>query len=130
MKVDLYEALNLEFPPGNTKIVQKLRKLNTLRNSLAHNLNAEINEKDIIPFLNGVKTSKKISTLEMLKRALKYFIGYFHAQISMDEMCPFFSSYMRNEKKFNNDVGWNPLLLWVNYKLPNLRKLIKFMKIK
>lgn len=129
-KVDLFEALNLGYPPDNTKIVFKLRQINKIRNNLAHNLNKQVNEEDIAGLMKDIPINKEISVTQRLKECLKHFIAYLHALLSLNEFFPFFASYTRNKKIFERDIGWDNELFLLSYRFADMRTILKFLRMK
>ncbi|MBI5150418.1 MAG: hypothetical protein HZA28_06575 [Candidatus Omnitrophica bacterium] len=110
-KLDIFEALNLGFPPGNGLIETKLKLINKIRNSFAHNLDKKLTNKEFQQLAAGMSGANYAKSLTGLKSILMNIIGYLHALMAMNDFYPFLYSYQRNKSIFKKDVFWSKAII-------------------
>lgn len=129
-KIDLFEALALNYPPDEKGLfIEKLRAINRIRNSFAHDLNKDLSLEDIKPLLKNLRINSNTSKITRLKVGLQHLIGYLHFMKIFNETFPFAASCMRNEKNFKRDKGY-PDKLHEIYPLTMLKKSLEWFRMK
>lgn len=128
-KVDVFEALGLGDPPNSPAIVEKLRHINKMRNSLAHNLERELSKTDINILIKGYPIKKNIPDAQKLKMGFFQFIGFLHALIALNHFLPFAFLFIRNEEIFKRDLGWNKWIMAM-YPMQKALNLLQALKMK
>lgn len=127
-KLDVFEALNLGFPPGNGFIESKLKLINKVRNSFAHNLDKNLTEEEFKQLAAGVKKPNIKNDLTSLKYVFMHIIGYLHALVAMNDFYSFLNSYQRNKAIFTRDIFWKDEIVRA-YNLEEAIESMEFLKL-
>jgi len=126
-KLDIFEAMNLDVP--SKVLVEKLRKLNKLRNQLAHKLDKKLNEADIAPLLKDVQVKKDFSLKRKLSFALQHLIGYLHFITVLNRNFTYILMCLRNKAVFSKDVGYREKEALAHYPIKELSDIIGYMRM-
>ncbi len=104
-KVDIFEALGMDCLSKNETVVKRIRAVNNLRNSFAHDLDKNLTSEDIEPIIQGMDINPRLSNTEKLKSGITHLLGYVHFLKSFEECFPFLFNYIRNDEIFKKDKG-------------------------
>lgn len=127
-KLDIFEALNLGCPPANGLVEKKLRLINKIRNSFAHNLNKSLSTTEIGQLTEGFKNCSYSNSPRELKTIMVYIISYLHGVMAFHHFFPFLNSYLRNEKVFEKDAFFARNILQ-SYSYDKAKEIMKALKI-
>ena len=109
-KLNIFQSLNLGFPPGNELIENKLKLINKIRNSFAHKLDRELTAEELQQLATGLN-ERPCTSSQKLKCVLMSIIGWLHCLMAMNEFYPFLHITHRNKKLIKKDVFWSDAIL-------------------
>lgn len=126
-KLDIFIALNLGWPPGNGFIEEKLRLINKIRNSFAHNLNKKLTIEELQQLASGLTEVKSLD-VHKLKNVLMGIIANLNALVAINEFYPILNFKYRNKEMLKRDLFWSETFL-ASYPYNEAKESMDFLKI-
>jgi len=105
VKLDFLESL--EPLPRKKSMIDKIRILNKIRNGFAHDLEKELDEKDITQLSEGFDIGQNEKSIEKFKMASSHILGYLHVVRSAYDLFPFILSIASNGEIYKRDKGFH-----------------------